>query len=657
MVAVILERCNKSLKECFGINNVCEIPFFDTTLKHFLKDKNIFKEFEKIFEISEKSNDSKYLSEVNKLKIYLEKHPCENVVFTYSDVYIGEYDFLDFIETKNNNFCLINSEKERFLCVLKSTDFLKILLENEDDLRNVFKYVKEEKVYNGYVKIIDNPLKYKAFCCDTLSGKVSYRLPEVAQGIYASSSIPEGDFVLIPPVYFGDDVQIEKGCVIGPYTVISDGGLIAQNSHVRNSFLGENTYISSGCHAEGSVLSQNVVLRRNSVVFDSCVLCHDVTIGEDSVVEKDSFIRAFSRVDELSSSLVNYKMDETHSNDGFYGYSPEKAALLGAATGLCFDMPKIAVASDGELNSTALKLAFLGGLMTTGASCYDFGNTFFSSLHYYMNFCELDCAAFISGNDEGTVISLFKNGETALSKSDFYNIKSVLFSADIPRCGKEECKNVRQIHGMQRMYIQNLTNLFDESIDFMPVFYCDNKRILSVAELAVSKIGFKTGKNRVVFNINPWGTKVSAQSDGIVYPYSKLLEIVSFFQRKTGLENFNDIYKIDSVLLSFYIIKILVEEKLSLKEVVEGLPRFYVAEKNIENSCRLKILAADLSQENKVEFRKDEIYFNDGLSSVKINENQKGGISIKAKAHSMETATEIVENLTRFISERGLYNY
>ena len=110
-------------------------------------------------------------------------------------------------------------------------------------------------------------------------------------------------------------------------------------------------------------------------------------------------------------------------------------------------------------------------------------------------------------------------------------------------------------------------------------------------------------------------------------------------------------------MLSFYIIKILVEEKLSLKEVVEGLPRFYVAEKNIENSCRLKILAADLSQENKVEFRKDEIYFNDGLSSVKINENQKGGISIKAKAHSMETATEIVENLTRFISERGLYNY
>ncbi len=657
MVAVIIERFNKTLKECFGVNTVCEIPFFDTTLNCVLWDNNVLKSFKKVIEIPSKKYASEYDSALKRLKILLEKHPEEKVVITFSDVYFNDYDIEDFIDKSNDDILVLNSEKTAFLCVIKSENLLKFLLETNDDFTGVFSKIKSEKVYNNYVKIIDNPLKYKEFCCDALTGKISYRLPEVAQGIYVSSNIPEGDFVLIPPVYLGDDVQIEKGCVIGPCTVISDGSLIAQNSQVRKSFLGENTYISSGCHIEGSLLSDNVVLRRNSVVFSGSVLCHDVTVGEDAIVENHSFIRAFSKVDEYNSTLVNYRIDANNSTDGFYGYTPEKAALLGAATGVCFDMPRIAVASDGELNSTALKLAFLGGLITTGATCYDFGNSFFSSLQYFMNFCELDCGAFISGNDNGTVISLFKNGETELTRSDFYNIKSVIASGDIPRCSKEDCKNIRQIHGMQRMYIQNLTKLFTEPINFTPVFYCDNKRILNVAELAVVKIGVKTSEKRVIFNINPRGTKVSAQSEGIVYPYTKLLEIVSFYQRKKDMGNFNNIFERDSVLLSFYIIKILVEENLSLKEVVEGLPKFYVAEKSIDNCCQLKILAADLSQDNKIDFNKDEISYKDGINSVKINETQRGTVCIKAKAHSVEAASEIIEKLTHLITEHGFYNY
>ncbi len=657
MIAVIIERCNKSLKECFGVDSVCDIPFFDTSLSHFLRYNNAFKSFDKVIELPLKNYVSEYNSALKRLKMFLEKHPSEKVVITFSDVYINENDIVNFVNENNDNYLVLNTEKEVFLCVIKNIELLKFLIDHNDDFSSIFTKIQEKKLYENYVKIIDTPLKYKAFCCDVLMGNVAYRLPEVAQGIYVSSNIPEGDFVLIPPVYLGEDVQIEKGCVIGPCTIISDGSLIARNSHVRKSFLGKNEYISSGCHIEGSLLSDNVVLRRNSVVFNGSVLCHDVTVGEDAVVENHSFIRAFSRVDEYNNTLVNYKMDAANSTDGFYGYTPEKAALLGAAAGVSFDMPRIAVASDGELNSTALKLAFLGGLMTTGGTCYDFGNTFFSSLQYFMNFCELDYGAFISGNDDGTVISIFKRGETELSRSDFYNIKSVISSGDIPRCGKEECKNIRQIHGMQRMYIQNLTNLFCEIIPFTPVFYCDNKRILSVAELAVTKIGFKTGKVRVIFNINPRGTKVSVQSEGIVYPYAKLLEIVSFYQRKIGDENFNNFFESDSILLSFYIIKILVEQKLSLREIVEGLPKFYVAEKSVDNSCELKILAADLSQDNKIDFKRDEIFYNDGINSVKINETQKGTVSIKAKAHSMETATEIIEKLTHLISERGIYNY
>ncbi len=655
MFAVILERCSKSLKECFGVKFINEIPFFDANLEEFINRKLSVMNLEEIYKFDCDFNNTENQKVLKQMKKMLSKEPQNTVLVTYSDVCFCDEKIVDFIEELQENCVVFNAKNEAVFCFIKCVDFIGFLSENMDNLPSVFHSFEKKILCDVAVEIIDKPLIYKGLCNDTLSGKIPYRLPEIAQGIYASSNIPKGDFVLIPPVYFGENVQIEKGCVIGPGTIILDGALIAENTCIRNSFLSENIYISSGCHIESSLLSCNVVLRRNSVVFDSSVLCHDVTVGEESIVEKGSLIRSFSKADEHKNNFVNYKIDETTSTAGFYGYTPEKAALLGAAVGMCFDMPKIAVASDGELNSTALKLAFLGGLITTGASCYDFGNTFFSSLHYYMTFCELDFAAFISGNDTGTVISIFKKGETSLSKADYYNIKGVISSGDVIRCSKNDCKNIRQIHGMQRMYIQNLTKIFDESAYILPVFNCDNKKILNLAELAATKIGFKNAGYRVEFSINPWGTKASAQSDGVIYPHSKLLEIVSFFARKQRDVFFNEIYLHDAVILCFYILKILNDEKLTLKQVVDSLPRFYVAQKNIDNPRELRVIAADLSKDNKVEFRKDEIYCCDGLNTIKINEIKKGTLSLKAKSLSMEVATEIIENLTKLIIERGSY--
>lgn len=653
MIAVVIKRFNKSLKECFGVDSCEEIPFFESNLNVFLNRKLSGADINSVFEINCSCDKFTKENELKKLKNILRNNGDIRVFFTYSDVYFDGEKLCEFVKNIASKAVSLTIENEAFCWVFNGSDLLEILDRSNNNINSVPGVISEKIKYDGYVKIVENPLKYKALCRDILLGKVNYRLPEIAQGIYASSNIPKGDFILVPPVFLGNNIQLEKGCVIGPCAVISDGVLVAENSRISNTYLGENTYISTGCYTAGSMVSHNVILRRNSVAFDNSVLCHDVTVGEDAIVESGSFIRAYSKVDEYDKRYMDFKFDDTQSAAGFYGYTPEKAALLGASVGTAFDMPKIAVASDGELNSTALKLALLGGLITTGAACYDFGNTFFSSLHYFMDFCELDYGAFISGNDDGTVISIFKNGESALSKSDFYNIKSIFSASEIKRCSKNECKSVNQIHGMQRMYIQNLTSMFEDPLEFMPVFNCENKRVLSVAELAASKIGFKTGKNRVEFNINPRGTKVSAGSDGVVYPYSKLSEIVSYYQRKDEGFKFCNIYNNDSVILSFYIIKILSEHNLTLKDAAGNLPTFYVARKTLDKPYELRVLAADLSKLNRIDFRKNEIFYKEGLNSVKIKKNREGSLCVTAKALSMEAASEIVENLTSIIYESG----
>lgn len=652
MIAVIIERFNRSLSECFGEKSIGEIPFFDTTLSEVLCENSIEKHIGIVLKIPEKISEK----ELQKLKILLGKKPCERVLITYSDVcFFGENPD-DFVHENQENFIAKNKENKVAFCVVDACFLLQKLEKTKDDFSSVFKTISKEKTYKNNFFVVENPLKYKALCRDVLLGRLPYRLPEVAQGIYTSSAIPKGDFVIVPPVYFGDDIQIEKGCVIGPDVIISDGVLVADSSRVSNCLIGENSYVSSECRIEGCLISTNVVLRRNSTLLSNSVLCHDVTVGEDSVLDGDSFIRAFSRVDNYGNCLVDFKTDVNNTTDGFYGYTPESAARLGAAVGICFDMPKIGVACDGELNSTALKLAFLGGLITTGGQIYDFGNSFHSSLHYFMDFCQLDCAAFFNGNDNGTLISLFRKGETGLSKSDFCNIKSVISKSEIPRCSKDECKNIRQIHGMQRMYVQSLTSLFKDDLAFCPVFISDNPIILGIAEAITSKIGFNQQGNRVEFNINSTATKASVKCEGVVYPHSKLLEIVSFFERKySGI--FKDLFNTDSLILSFYVMKIITIERKGLRAIAENMPRFYVAEKSINTPCGIRVLAADLSRENKIYFRKDEIIYKHGLNTVKINQGDEGVFCIRVKSSSMEAATEFIENLTRFISERGSLNY
>ncbi|MBQ8183640.1 MAG: hypothetical protein IJ025_07060 [Clostridia bacterium] len=652
MFAVILERCNKKINECFGVKSTGELTLFDTDFESFINKSISQIEPEKIFKLSVDKDG--FFDEIllRKLKNQLLKSPDNRTFLMYDDTYFEIENFIDLLMELPSKTGLENENKQLFSCVLNNADLYKILSEKQQHVSDFLQFsAKNFHVCSGYVKIIEKPNDFKGFCIDILKGKVGCILPEVAQGIFADSDIPKGDFVLIPPVYFGENVQIEKGCVIGPFTVISSGGLIAENSFIRNCFIGSDTYVSSGCLLDDCVISKDVSVRRNSIVFKNSVICEGATVGEETIIEENSFIKACSRVDDFNKKHINFKNESNQSPAGFYGYMPENASLLGAATGVAFNSPKIAVAGDGELNSTALKLALIGGLMTTGAACYDFGNTFLSSLHYFMEFCELDYAVFVSGNYEGTVISIFEKNSVSLKKSDYYNIKNLMNSGNIERCKKENCKSIRQIHGMQRMYIQFLSNMFDKSLDFMPVFKSENKRILSVAELAVSKIGFKSGKGRVVFNVNHSGEKVTAECDGIIYSHSKLFETVSYFRSQDNTSNVNDLWKYDGVILAFVLMSYLNKNDISLKNAVKSLPAFYIAEKEIACKGSFGVLASDLSKNNSIKFKKDEILFKDGSSTVKINKNQNGSLRVTAKAFSLEAAREIIDNLSRIIDE------
>lgn len=569
---------------------------------------------------------------------------CSAIFSSSYFVDINEEFVEGFIKT-NEEYNIFSEKKELIFSILKNRSVAKLLSENPVEIRNVNGDNAEDIVYNGYSKKIDNPRCYKGFLADVLCQKTSVILPEIAQGVYAEDKIPEGNFVIVPPVYFDVGVQVEDGAVIGPGTVLMRDTLVSKKSDIRNSVLLSGVYISSDAFVDNSLLCENVSVRRKSVVMSGSVLGYNSTVGEETVIENNSVILPGTKVDEVKKHYVNFKKETNESPAGFYGYSPEKAALLGAAVGKVFNRPRVAVASDGELNSTALKLSLLGGLITTGAACYDFGNTFLSSLHYFMEFCELECAVFVSGNRCGTVITVFTKKSYSLTSSQYYNIKALMLSGKIERCSFHNCKNIRQIHGMSRMYIQNLIKNFNSTFDFMPIFKCENKRIQSIVEIASSKIGYSAGKKRIVFNINSDGTKVSAEYGNIICSYSKIREIVDFYSEERST---SDLWEFDAVILSFELLSVLKDKSIDLKQALQSLPHFYIVEDALEYNGSVCSLINKIDGTGKVEYKSGEIHIENGKNKILINKSNDK-LRIVAKALSNETAKEMVGDILKII--------
>ncbi len=569
-----------------------------------------------------------------------------SVVFSSSHFVDITEEFVESFIKTNEEYNVLSEGKELICSVLKNKNATRFLSENSAEIKNINVSDAREIIYKGYSKNVGKPLCYKAFLSDILHQKTSVILPEIAQGVYAEDKIPEGNFVIIPPVYFDVRVQVEDGAVIGPGTVLMRDTLVSKKSDIRNSILLGGVYISSDSFVDNSLLCENVSVRRKSVVMSDSVLGYNSTIGEETVIENNSVILPGTKVDDVKKHYVNFKKETNESPAGFYGYSPEKAALLGAAVGKVFNRPRVAVASDGELNSTALKLSLLGGLITTGAACYDFGNTFLTSLHYYMEFCELECAVFVSGNRCGTVITVFTKKSYSLTSSQYYNIKALMLSGKIDRCSFNDCKNIRQIHGMSRMYIQNLIKNFNAPLDFMPIFKCKNKRIQSIVEIASSKIGYSAGKKRIVFNINSDGTKVSAEYGNVICSYSKIREIVDFYRNERSAAA---LWDFDAVILSFELLSVLKNNNIDLKQALQSLPHFYIAEDALEYSDSVCSLINKIGNTGTVEYKSGEIHIKNGENNILINKSDDK-LRIVAKALSNETAKEMVGDILKIIS-------
>ena len=105
-----------SIKECFGVNSVYELPFFDTTLERILKNQNIFSNARAMIRIPDNTSELNLQEEVKNLISILEKNPSDTVILTYSDVYLSDADIFEIKENERDNLLFLSNKNENVLC-------------------------------------------------------------------------------------------------------------------------------------------------------------------------------------------------------------------------------------------------------------------------------------------------------------------------------------------------------------------------------------------------------------------------------------------------------------------------------------------------------------------------------------------------------------
>lgn len=559
-------------------------------------------------------------------------------------------------------------------------------------------------ITDEYWRVINDTEDYKKVQFDILKGELNKKMPFVAEGVFTKSCVPNGNFVIIPPVFFGDNVQVESGAVIGPFAVIGEGSLISKGSKVRESVLLKSVYVSSGCSVNGSLLCEGASVKKGASLFEGSVIGENSIIGEECVITNGVMVWPNKNIENGLTVTENVKYSQPintiiQMNDIIFGdfgveLTPEKTARLGAAIGTLFDGIRVGVGIDGEINSLALKCGMLGGLISVGAKSFDFSKCFYSQMFYNSVFCDVDVAVFITGGENGVSLSLCEKGGVALSREKIRKLEIILKRNEFNRCSGGDCQSVSIMNSMEQMYINEIARQFEEvAVTISGVlFFCGNQIITENVLRVLQRINLTNENDDFLIKINNTGTKITVVENSVSYSHEKVLAVVSHYEMKNGNDvslpwdapqiittlanslgrktyrfseytdsqsenskirniTINQLWSRDAIFLMFKLIKVMCVEKKTLKEMVAELPEFYIAKKVMEIDISPALISKELLDND---FKTDEgggVVFknNKGIAKVKSESNGKS-LRIITEAVNAELAEELCVEIEKLIS-------
>ena len=377
---------------------------------------------------------------------------------------------------------------------------------------------------------------------DAFDGKFGIPVKQSASGIYVKDKLPQGDYVINPPVYIGSDVEIADGAVIGPCAVIDDNCFIGENAKVRRSAVLENSSVSADSSVTGAVICTGAALKKGAAMFEGSVAGSGCVIGENASVKPYVLIWPGKIIGSGAVVSDNVKYGNIRSDFlGDNGIDEKNGALLNAGT--CVKLgyavsssehgKKIGVGYDGTKKSSVMHLALLSGLSDGGSAVWDFGECFEAELDFLVNYCSLDSGMFVSCTDENRISLCGKNGLPPCRAFE-REIEGAMNRCEFRVTDEKTIGEISDMSGLKMLYFQELLKqtevVFNE---FSVGVKCGNNKISDMMNNCFYRM--KTNeKAETVFVISNSGTRVYAETENGEIGFEKLLAICCLDEMRKG---------------------------------------------------------------------------------------------------------------------------
>ncbi len=304
-------------------------------------------------------------------------------------------------------------------------------------------------VIDDYWEDIGTLEQYASAQRDVLDGRVKGLRPPGArlrENIFVGRRAQVDDDELEGPVVIGENVRVDQGAKISPYSVIADNVVISAGATVERSVVAEGTYIGEGAELVDTLVGRNSYIQARARILERSALGDDVIVGEGATIAPDVKVYPHKTIEaraNVTQSLIYETMGlRTVFNGGVVSgkfnvnLTPEFVTRLASSFGTTLDPGAVVtLGRDSSRSAQVAKRAMTAALLGTGINIRDLRAAHAGVVRHDLLAGKSSAGAHARvGKDPDDVeILLFSSDATPMTEGDQRSIEKVFVREDYRR--------------------------------------------------------------------------------------------------------------------------------------------------------------------------------------------------------------------------------
>ncbi len=342
------------------------------------------------------------------------------------------------------------------------------LLENKEAM---YGYVAD-----GYWLDIGTFTQYRQAQFDLLTKKVHVPIPytEVLPMVWIGEDVTiEKGTKIHGPAFIGEGTTVQTGVIIEPYSIIGKHSLISAHTRLQKSILLAHTYVGKRCELIGTTIGASTIIEDGVTLFEKSVVADQCRIGQNTVIKTKGKVWP-EKVVENSTIIASSGITEHENISCFLQKSricgrsnlditPQVVVKLAMAYGsLLAEGESLLIGSSTHAEVQMFKHIFLHAVHTVGVhtmECQEMNESCFRYATEQTNV--VGGVFFYKGQDEKLVIQFYNEEGMGLTYKKQKEIESLYIAESFRYVDCKKIGNNEVIHVSSEMYIESALKLID----------------------------------------------------------------------------------------------------------------------------------------------------------------------------------------------------